>query len=105
MTSPYEPQGTPEPQRAPEPQPAEPGTQFTPDSGLEQRRPAIRLGTIVWGAVLVAIAVGILALAAGATIDFELTAIVGLVIAGLALVIGSAITAGRRNSRERKRFE
>ena len=61
----------------------------------------VRVGTMVCGAFLVAAAVIIIAVAAGATIDVELTIIIGLAVAGVALVIGS-IFAGMRRSRRQQ---
>lgn len=58
-----------------------------------------RVGTIVWGVALLAVAAVLMAVAAGATIDIELAVIIGLAIAGVALVIGSLVTAARRSRR------
>lgn len=63
----------------------------------KQPTQSIRLGTIVWGAILVAIAVGIIAVAAGASIDVELAVIVGFAAAGVALVVGSIAVSVRKN--------
>jgi hypothetical protein len=56
----------------------------------------LRVGTVVWGLVLAIIGAGVIAIAAGASVDFELAAIGLLALAGLALVVGSVVTAARR---------
>ncbi|MCK0118086.1 hypothetical protein MWU57_13685 [Isoptericola sp. S6320L] len=65
--------------------------------------PLVRSGprttTIVWGLVVVAIGVGLLARSAGATIDVELAAILLLGAAGLLLVVGSVAGGVRRRRR------
>lgn len=68
---------------------ATPATASTPDRGL-------RVGTVVWGLVVAAVGVGLLALGLGAVFDVEL-AVIGLVaVAGLALLAGSVAGAVRR---------
>ncbi|MBU4213462.1 MAG: hypothetical protein KJ792_02250 [Actinobacteria bacterium] len=57
-----------------------------------------RVATVVWGLVVTALGVGVIALATGSTIDFGLAAIVLLAGAGVALLIGS-LTAGLRRGR------
>ncbi len=76
--------------------PDHPG-QAIPGTEPEIRR-HVRVGTMVCGAFFVAAAAIVIAIAAGATIDVELTIIIGLAVAGVALVIGS-IFAGMRRSR------
>lgn len=68
-----------------------------------ESRPAQRGGTVVWGLVIVAIGVGLLAVAWGAYIDAELALIVLLGAAGLALLIGSLATMWRSRAREEGR--
>lgn len=77
-----------------EPNPA--GATDGTSSSRADDRPPLRVATIVWGAILIAVGIGIIAIAAGATIDVELALIVGLAVAGLALVIGSTIASMRR---------
>jgi hypothetical protein len=60
----------------------------------ERRGP--RTATIVWGFLVLALGVGLLADAAGARIDVELAAIVLLGLAGIVLVLGSLVSAARR---------
>ncbi|RPF22782.1 hypothetical protein [Myceligenerans xiligouense] len=55
-----------------------------------------RVGTVVWGLVVLAIGLGILAAAAGARIDVSLAAILLLGGAGVALVAGSIVSSFRR---------
>lgn len=67
--------------------------------------PLVRTGprssTVVWGFVVIAIALGLLARASGASVDAELGAIVLLSVAGVLLVVTSVIGATRRRSRQR----
>lgn len=85
-----EPSGTPDPfvaavaPSAPEP--------------VEPPRRRLRVGTVVWGLVIAAIGVGLLAWAAGVEIDLQLAMIVLLAVAGTALLVGS-IVSGARNAR------
>lgn len=56
----------------------------------------VRVGTTVWGLVLAVIGLGMLAFALGYRFDVEL-AVIGLVAAaGVALLVGTAVTAARR---------
>ena len=60
-----------------------------------QRR--VRVGTIVWGLVVLTIGLGLVAFAAGAEFDVQLAAIGLIAAAGVALLVGSVLTAtGRR---------
>ena len=61
-------------------------------------RRRLRVGTVVWGLVIAAIGVGLLAWAAGFAIDLQLAMIVLLAVAGSALLVGS-IVSGARNAR------
>jgi hypothetical protein len=65
---------------------------------VEQPRRRLRVGTVVWGLVIAAIGVGLLAWAAGVAIDVQLAMIVLLAAAGTALLVGS-IVSGARNAR------
>ncbi len=58
--------------------------------------PRLRVGTVVWGLVIATVGIGLLALAAGATIDVQLAFIVLLGAAGLAL-LGGSLAAGLRH--------
>jgi len=79
-----------EPDRAdPVVEPAEP---------VAPARRRLRVGTVVWGLVIAAIGVGLLAWAAGVAIDLQLAMIVLLAVAGTALLVGS-IVSGARNAR------
>jgi hypothetical protein len=64
----------------------------------EPPRRRLRVGTVVWGLVIAAIGVGLLAWAAGFQIDVQLAMIVLLAVAGTALLVGS-ILSGARNAR------
>lgn len=55
-----------------------------------------RAVTIVWGFLVLALGLGLVADAAGAHIDVELAAILLLSLAGLVLVVGSVVSAVRR---------
>ncbi|MBE7699433.1 hypothetical protein H9623_03815 [Oerskovia sp. Sa1BUA8] len=75
-----------------------------PDPTLEDpRNRGLRVGTVVWGFVIVAVGAGILALALGATYDLDLALIALLSVAGLVLVVGSIVSSSRRSARERAR--
>lgn len=59
-----------------------------------------RVGTIVWGLVVLAIGLGVLAAVAGARIDVSLAAILLLGGAGVALVAGSIVSSFRRRGEQ-----
>ncbi|WP_421743602.1 hypothetical protein [Cellulomonas sp.] len=65
---------------------------------VDPPRRRLRVGTVVWGLVIAAIGVGLLAWAAGVEIDLQLAMIVLLAVAGTALLVGS-IVSGARNAR------
>ena len=87
------------PQRAdrPEPVDAVEAAPVEPDP-VDPHRRRLRVGTVVWGLVIAAIGVGLLAWAAGLAIDLQLAMIVLLAVAGTALLVGS-ILSGARNAR------
>lgn len=62
-----------------------------------------RVGTVVWGLVVAAIGVGLLAIAWGANLDAELALIVLLGAAGVALLVGSLLGMRRSRAREEGR--
>ncbi len=66
----------------------------------EDRGP--RAGTVVWGLIVAAVGILVLAVAAGVRIDFQLALIILLGAAGVALLVGSVLTAGRRKRREQR---
>lgn len=59
----------------------------------------VRVGTVVWGLVIAAIGVGLLAVAAGLVFDVELALIALVGAAGLALLVGSLAGGMRRRNR------
>lgn len=68
----------------------------TESTGVEPADRGIRVGTVVWGLVVAAIGIGLVATVAGVRFDVEL-AVIGLVAAaGLALLVGSFAKAARR---------
>ncbi len=72
-----------------------PGARGVADPGpLPRRGP--RVATIVWGFVIVAFAVVVLAAALGARVDLGLATIVVLAAAGVTLVVGSIVSGARR---------
>lgn len=83
------------------PTPADANAGHEPSSAPQNTRPkpTTRVGTIVWGVILLAAAVLLIAMASGVSIDLELTLIIGLAVAGVALVIGSLIATTRRSRR------
>lgn len=59
----------------------------------------VRIGTVVWGLVVI-VAGGLLAAAAaGVVFDVQLAVIVTVAFAGVALVVGSLVSASRRRER------
>jgi hypothetical protein len=58
-----------------------------------------RVGTIVWGFLIVAFGAAVLATALGARVDVGLAAIVVLAVAGVTLVVGSVAVGARRRGR------
>ncbi|WP_125773725.1 hypothetical protein [Antribacter gilvus] len=80
--------------------PAVPGTPVPPATApavpVPARPTGTRVGTVVWGFVVVAFGLGLLATVAGFRIDFGIAAIVLLGVAGVALVVGSILTSLRR---------
>ncbi|GAB4084292.1 hypothetical protein GCM10028784_09220 [Myceligenerans cantabricum] len=71
---------------------------YTPTPPAPQYGP--RVGTVVWGLVVLAVGLGVLAAAAGARIDFGLAAILLLGGAGVALVAGSIVSSFRRRGEQ-----
>ncbi|TQL03453.1 hypothetical protein [Cellulomonas sp. SLBN-39] len=63
------------------------------------RRRRVRVGTVVWGVIVAVVGAGVLAVAAGYTIDVQLAAIGLLVAAGLGMIVGPLVAAGRRDRR------
>lgn len=61
-----------------------------------RRDRGMRVGTVVWGLVLAAIGVGVLAWAIGVSFDVELAFIALVAAAGVLLLVGSLATALRR---------
>lgn len=82
--------------------PAAPASPATPVASvpfprtLDEPR-GVRVGTVVWGLVVTAVAVGLLALANGATFDVQLATIVVIAGAGVALLVGSLLGTRRRH--------
>lgn len=63
------------------------------------RRRRVRVGTVVWGVIIAVVGAGVLAVAAGYTIDVQLAAIGLLVAAGIGMIVGPLVAAGRRDRR------
>lgn len=79
--------------------PATPTTPTAPAAPAEPPSPARRgprVSTIVWGFVIVAFGVVVLAAALGAQVDLGLATIVVLAAAGITLVVGSIVSGARR---------
>jgi hypothetical protein len=70
-------------------------TTATAASAAPLRR-SVRIGTVVWGLVIAAIGLGILAFALGLVFDVELAMIVVVAAAGVLLLVGSLATSRRR---------
>lgn len=79
----------------------EPATAPVPPAPPENRGP--RSGTVVWGLIVTVFGIGIFAAAAGFNLDVQLALIVLLAAAGVALLVGSTISAVRRKGREEAR--
>ena len=77
----------PDPVAAPEP--------VVEPAPADPARRRLRVGTVVWGLVIAAIGVGLLAWAAGFAIDLQLAMIVLLAVAGTALLVGSIVSGAR----------
>ncbi|PUB29972.1 hypothetical protein C8K30_102350 [Promicromonospora sp. AC04] len=73
-------------------QPAQPGQQAT--QVAPKRGP--RVGTAVWGLIVIAVGLGILAIAAGVVFDLGAALIVLLGAAGVILVVGSVVSSFKR---------
>ncbi|MBD5786854.1 hypothetical protein IF650_11765 [Cellulosimicrobium terreum] len=66
-------------------------------TAIAPRRPrGPRVGTIVWGFIIVALGGAVLASALGARFDMGLAAIVVLAVAGVTLLVGSIVAGARR---------
>lgn len=74
------------------------GDAATP-AAVGPRRRRVRVGTVVWGVIVAVVGAGVLAVAAGYTIDVQLAAIGLLVAAGLGMIVGPLVAAGRRDRR------
>lgn len=70
--------------------------------GSPQGPPPARAGTMVWGLVAVLVGLGAIAVATGRRVDLEIALISLFVIAGLGLLIGSAVSTLQSSSRERR---
>ena len=75
----------------------EPVTWTAPPKPLVKTTP--RTGTIVWGFIILAIGIGAISVAAGATVDITLAMIWLLAAAGAVLVVASIVGAARRRGR------
>jgi len=71
-------------------------TTHDPGPALVTPRRGVRVGTIVWGLVIAAIGVGILAYALDVTFDAQLASIIVIFAAGVLLLVGSIATSRRR---------
>lgn len=67
-----------------------------PAPSATSRRP--RVATVVWGLVVLAVALGLMALGNGLVFDVQLAVILLVAGAGVALLVGSLIGARRRAS-------
>lgn len=74
------------------------GAGLPPIAEAAQRR-GVRVGTVVWGLVIAAVGVGLLAYASGVVFDVQLALIILIAAAGLALLAGSLMSGMRRRGR------
>lgn len=63
--------------------------------------PPVRTGTMVWGILAVVLGLATIAVALGQRLDIEIALIGIFVIAGLGLLLGSAVAATQRARRRR----
>lgn len=68
------------------------GAPYPPDEGPR----GVRVGTVVWGLVVAAVGVGLMAFASGLVFDVELALIVLVAAAGVALLVGTLLSSRRR---------
>lgn len=92
--APVGPAAAPAPGSAPGPVAPAAAATTAPEADAPVRR-GVRVGTFVWGLVIVAVGIGVLGLSAGYTLDVELALIILLGAAGAAMLVGSLIK-GRR---------
>ncbi|WP_066582421.1 hypothetical protein [Cellulomonas timonensis] len=81
------------------PTPPGPARQYSstaPAPAPEREHAPMRVGTVVWGLILAAVGFGVVATASGAEIDMQLALISLMGIGGVALLVGSVVTARRR---------
>jgi len=90
------PVAVPSSSHAPADQAVPPNAAQTPGEPSPAPRRGPRVSTIVWGFVIVAFGVVVLAAALGARVDLGLAAIVVLAAAGVTLVVGSIVSGARR---------
>ncbi|WP_369371086.1 hypothetical protein AB1046_20300 [Promicromonospora sp. Populi] len=76
-------------------QSAQQGQSAQPATPATERRRA-RVGTAVWGLIVIAVGLGILAVSAGVIFDLGMALIVLLGAAGVILVVGSVVSSLRR---------
>lgn len=91
----------PYPATAPAPVPAPASAPVGPSRTTPSAEPASRgprVGTVVWGFIILALGTAVLAVSLGADVDFALVAIGVLGLAGLTLVVGSVASASRRRA-------
>lgn len=73
-----------------------PGTAPATTTARPEIARGVRVGTIVWGLVVIVAGALLAAAAAGVVFDVQLAVIVTVALAGIALVVGSVVSAGRR---------
>ncbi|MDO8105633.1 hypothetical protein Q6348_00285 [Isoptericola sp. b441] len=86
-----------QPAERPEERPATTTAPMTTPRGPAENR-GIRVGTVVWGLVVIAVALGLLAIGNGLVFDVQLAVILLVAGAGLAVLVGSLLGARRRAS-------
>lgn len=86
------------PPERPAPAPAAAYERDVQDVDRRHERRGVRVGTVVWGLVVAAVGLGMLAFALGYTFDVELAIIVLVAAAGAALLVGTLVTSARRRS-------
>lgn len=72
------------------------GDDVTTRTAGPQGAQGVKVGTLVWGLIVALLGAGVLAVAAGYTIDVQLAAIVLLIAAGVGLILGPLVQTLRR---------
>lgn len=73
-----------------------------PRAGAAHESRSLRAGTMVWGLIITLVGLAAIAVATGRQMDLEIALITLFIVAGVALLAGSALSAGQRSARARR---